>query len=495
VGVALAGSGMGAKIIRRGAKSQRDLSHRRTIFKSRIARRCRHFYNPAMKFFRIVAAVAVSGWLPLSLAAKDFNVLDYGAKGDGQTPDTAAIQRAIDAAAQTNGRVVIPHWRKFLTGALQLKSGVDFHLSGELVVSTNPADYSGDAVITATDATDLRITGGGKISGRSLEFMTGYDAADELWVFKDWRPAMLKLTGCKSLVVRDITIDDAPSSGLQLLDCEHVLVDDLTVKNRLDAPDNDGIIADHCSDMLIQNCTLTCGDDAIVVKSSRQTNDLRACADIRVRDCKILTQSAGLKIGTETAGSIHDISFERCKIVSSGRGLCIQLRDEGDISDVTFRDITLVSRYYADWWWGRGEAISFTAYPRTAGTKTGKLHDVLVQNVSGRAENSIRINGGTDSRIRNVRLDNVTMDFGRWTKYPGAVYDNRPTRALAPFESHVTDGFNIRFADNVTLSHCAANWLTNSPDYFQNSVGTENSSAVKISRFRGESDAHPINLK
>jgi len=448
-----------------------------------------------MNFFRLVIAMALLGLLPLALAAKDFDVLNFGAKGDGQTLDTAAIQRAIDAAATNNGRVVIPHWRKFLTGSLQLKSGIDFHISGELIVSTNPADYSSDAVITATGAAGLKITGGGKISGRSLEFMTSFDAADELWVFGDWRPAMLKLTGCRDLVVRDITIDDAPSPGLQLLRCDNALLDGLTVKNRLDVPDTDAIIADHSRYVIINNCDLACGDDAIVIKSSRQTNELGACANIHVQDCKILTQSAGLKIGAETTGSIHDITFERCQIISSGRGLCIQLRDEGEISDVTFRDIKLASRYYADWWWGRGEAISFTAYPRDAGTKIGKLHDVLVQNVYGHAENSVRINGSTNSLIRNVRLDNVAFDFTRWTKFPGAVYDNRPTRTASPFEPHATDGFNIRFADHVTLSHCSAFWVTNSPAYFQNSVGTENSTAVKIIGFRGESEDHPIDLK
>ena len=450
---------------------------------------------PPMNFSRHIVAVALLALLPLSLTAKDFNVLDFGAKGDGTNLDTAAIQSAIDAAAAANGRVVIPHRRQFLTGTVQLKSGIDFHLSGELIVSTNPADYTGDAVIIATNAVDLKITGGGKISGRAQEFMSGYDAANELWVISGWRPAMLKFTHCRDSSVSDLTIDDAPSPGVQLLACDNVAVDNLTVKNRLNAPDNDAVIADHSRYVVIKNCDLACGDDAIVIKSIRQTNELGSCANIYVHDCKIQTQSAGLKIGTETTGSIHDISFERCKIISSGRGLSIQLRDEGEISDVIFRDITLVSHYHSDWWWGHGEPVSFTVYPRDASTKIGKLHDVLVQNVSGKAENSVRINGSTNSLVRNVRLDNVSMDFSRWTKYPGAIYDNRPTKALAPVESHVMDGFNIRFAENVDIFHCAVTWRTNAPTYFKNSIGTENSKAVRISNFRGESEMYPIYLK
>jgi polygalacturonase len=445
-------------------------------------------------------AVLVSAMMLIlhcSLAAKDFNVLNFGAKGDGVTLDTVAIQSAIDAAAAAgkNSRVVIPRWHQFLIGTLVLRGGIDFHLNGELIISTNQLDYSSDGVITASNAPNLKITGGGKISGRSLEFMTSYDAADEWWLFKEWRPKMFVLTGCTNLVVRDLTFGDAPFWGLHLLGCENVLVENVTVKNRLDVPNDDGIDPDHCRNVEIRNCNLTCGDDAIVIKSTRQTNDFGVCAKIHVHDCKILTQDAGLKIGTETTGDIHDILFERCKIISSSRGLCIQLRDEGEISKITFRDITFVSRYHSNPWWGRGEAVSFTAHPRNAETKIGKLHDVLVQNVFGKAENSVRINGSADSRIQNVRLENISVNFSRWTKYPGEVYDNRPTKVLAPVESHVTDGFNIRFADNVALVRCAAGWKTNCPPYFQNSVATESATAVKTSQFLGESETHPITLK
>ena len=452
-----------------------------------------HSVNKLLRFRKLTPVLA----LALALAARNapaagrvFNVLDFGAAGDGATLDTAAIQRAIDAAAGDGGQVLIPRGRKFLVATLDLKSGIDFHLEGELVISTNQSDYGGDGVITASNAPDLKITGSGKISGRSLSFMTGYDATNEWWLFKEWRPKMFVLTGCTNLVVRDITFGDAPLWGLHMLGCVHVLVDNVTVNNRLDVPNCDGIDPDHCRDVEIRNCHLTCGDDAIVIKSTRQTSDFGPCANIHVHDCVSRTQDAGLKIGTETTGDIHDIVFERCKIISGSRGLCIHLRDEGNVSNVIFRDIQFTSRYYSDPWWGRGEAISLTAIPRLPTTKLGTLRDIQIQNITGQAENSVRINGSATSRIQNVSLENVSVKLGRWTKYKGGVFDNRPTKVLDPIEAHNTPGISIRYADEVTLKNCSITWGRNLPDYFTGALETESVTGLNLTGFKSNA-AHP----
>ena len=424
-------------------------------------------------------------------APKVFNVLQFGATGDGITVDTPALQRAIDAAAQAGGaQVLVPRSHRYLIGTLELRGGIDFHLDGELVISTNQADYRGDGVITALNAENLHITGNGSIAGRSLSFMTGFEKTNEWWRFKEWRPKLFILTGCTNLEVRDITFGDAPFWGLHLLGCKNVLVDHVTIRNRLDVPNCDGIDPDHCQDVEIRNCDITCGDDAIVVKTTRQTNDYGPSANIVVRDCVLKTQDSGLKIGTETTSDIHDIRFERCNILTGSRGLTIQLRDEGNVYNVTFRDIKFVSRYYSDPWWGRGEAISFTAIPRTNTTVLGCLSNVVVQNVTGRAENSVRVNGTPASRIHDVRFENVAVTFDRWTKYRGGRFDNRPTRVLDPIETHGNPGFSLRHADNVVLKNCSVNWGGNLPDYFTCALEAENVTELRLTGFRGKA-AHP----
>jgi hypothetical protein len=440
-----------------------------------------------------------------SAQVKIFDVLKYGASGDGKTLDSAAFQRAIDEAAAYAGKaqVLVRGGHKYMVGTIELKGSIDFHLAddAELLASTKGEDYRGGltgtvkgdtmaaalgAVIMADHAQGLKISGTGTLQGRAREFMTHYDQANEWWIPGPFRPKMFVLTGCKDLEVRDITFAEAPNWGLHMLGCDGVLVDNVKVRNLLDVPNCDGIDPDHSRNVEIRNCNLVCGDDGIVIKCSRQPIDYGECSNIHVHDCVVETQDAGLKIGTETTSDIHDLRFERCQIKTSSRGLCIQLRDEGNIYNIDYRDITFTSRFYGDPWWGRGEAISFTAIPRTPTSKPGTLHHVNVQNVTGHAENSVRVCGSALSRIHDITLDHVSVTLDRTTQYKGALYDNRPTTAMAAIEPHDTPGFSIEHADNVTLRNCTVAWGANPPDAFSYAVEAKDTTALKIEGLKGE---------
>jgi len=448
-----------------------------------------------------VASVLAPSLVPRMQAAiagppgrPEFDVGDYGAAGDGTTLDTESIQRAVDAAGAAGGgaRVLLRGGRRYLTGALVLKSGIEFHLAddAEILVSTDPGHFNGRAAITAAGAQGLRITGTGTINGRSPEFMDHFDSTGEWWRPKAFRPRLVALTGCQDLEIQDVTFRQAPSWTLHLLGCVHALVDGITIRNQLDVPNCDGIDPDHCRDLVIRNCHIACGDDAIVVKTTRQGASYGPSTNIRVSDCVIETQDAGVKIGTETTQDISDVRFERCEIRTSSRGICIQLRDEGDIYNVDFRDIRFVSRYFSDPWWGRGEGISLTAIPRSPTAKVGTIHDVRVTNVTGRAENSVRVSGSAQSRVRGVTLENVAVTLGRSTKYPGGLWDNRPTTAVPDIERHGNPGFSIRHADGVALHNCRLAWGPNPPDYYTHALEAEDVTGLAYPGFAGEA-AHP----
>jgi hypothetical protein len=84
----------------------------------------------------------------------------------------------------------------------------------------------------------------------------------------------------------------------------------------------------------------------------------------------------------------------------------------------------------------------------------------------------------------------VDLTLDRWTRYPGPVFDNRPTTAYPDVEPHQTPGYSIRHADGVLLKDCKLAWGANRPDYFTHALEVENSTGLSLTRFSGEA-AHP----
>src|SRR5262249_2296329 len=94
------------------------------------------------------------------------------------------------------------------------------------------------------------------------------------------------------------------------------------------------------------------------------------------------------------------------------------------------------------------------------------------------------------SRVRDVVFDDVAMTLDRWTKYPGGLFDNRPTTAQEAIEKHDNPGFHLRQAENITLRNCRIAWGHNRPDYFTHALEAQDVKGLEMSGFQGES-AHP----
>jgi len=455
--------------------------------------------------FRSLSLGAVAGMpsFAQSMLSHELNVLSLGAVGDGVTLDTAPIQKAIDTmAASGGGRVIVPGGKQFLIGALMLKSNVDLHLADNavLLASPDPAHYPykrNSGVINADGASNVRVTGTGHVDGQGMKFMGNYSPVDERWEPLAFRPRMFHLRGCKGLEISGISFGHSPEWGLHTLGCEHVLVDGIRIRNYLDVPNCDGIDPDRCRDMEIKNCDLVCADDGIVIKTSEQKDeDYGTAHNITVRDCSVICRDSGIKIGTETFGDISKILFERCRIVSGGRGPTITHRQPGNIEDVEFRDIDFLAQHHAARWWGWGEAASVTVWPRTPNGKTGTLSNIRFKNVRGVAENSFRIDAHPEMPVKNVLLEDCSVEIDRWTQYPGGRFDNRPTRPDDPMqepvglERHDTPAYFLRNVQGAVLRNCSASWGLHPSDTFSYALEAQNVSGLKLENFKGKS-AHP----
>lgn len=275
-----------------------------------------------------------------------------------------------------------------------------------------------------------------------------------------------------------------------MVGCEEVLIDNVTIRNHLQVPNSDGINPDHCRNVEIKNCDIRAGDDNIVVKATRQDRDYGPSANIHVYDCVLQSQSSGIKIGTETTSDIYNITFERCTINDSNRAFAIQSRDEGQVYNVEFRNIDFTVLQVPERWWGLGEGISFTSFPRSYQTPVGGIRNIRLSNITGITENSIRINGSPESRIRNIRMENMDITMNRRTEYPGGRFDNRPTEVYEDIETHHNPGYSIRFTDNISLEHCSVEWGANRPEYYTHALEAEHITGLKLTGFEGEA-AHP----
>ena len=391
-------------------------------------------------------------------AQATYHVTDYGAKGDGTTDDAPALQRAIDAcSADGGGRVLLSRGKTFLSGPLQLKSGVELYLDAGATLLANPDENvyrksafgsnqgEGMLWLWAKDAHDIRVCGRGTIDGNGVRFM-GRELSDSYELKPvttfDPRPHVLTLIGVKNVQVRDITIREGAYWTLHLVGCEDAVVDGINLLNNLKIRNGDGIDIDHSRHVRVSNCHITSGDDCICLKNRREFAEYGSCHDIVVTNCTMSSRSCAIKIGSENMDSIYNVTIDNCIITRSNRGLGIQNRDEGTVTDVVFSNIIMDLHLWSDVWWGKAEPIYVTSYPRADGNnkdanwrfpkgethgRCGEVSRIYFRGIVAASENGCFI-GGEAGKVKDIHLDNVSLRLCHMTDYKGGIYDKRPCR-------------------------------------------------------------------
>lgn len=325
-----------------------------------------------------VGGLAMSGAGVASAAPRHhgpfFDVREFGAKGDGRTIDSPAINRAVEAAAREGGTVLFPAGT-YASYSVRLRTNVTLRLDrGACLLAAPPGDGQGfddpgdgagnpfqdfghshwrASLIWGEELTDIEISGPGLIDGaalvRNMSPQSPPGTGD--------KAIALKL--CRNVVIRDLTI--VRGGHLSILPTG---VDNLTIHNvRIDTI-RDGINVDCCRNVRISDCTVnTHGDDAIVLKSSYALGFARATENVTIADTMVSGFDVGtlvdgeygrddpvaadrdgptgrIKFGTESNGGFRNIAisnmiFERC------RGLALETVDGGLLEDVTITNVTM----------------------------------------------------------------------------------------------------------------------------------------------------------
>jgi polygalacturonase len=292
-----------------------------------------------------------------SRAAAAFDVKRFGAAGDGKTPATRAIQKAIDACAAAGGGTVHVPAGRFLCGALFLRSNLHLELAPGAVLAASQRFHDFPAIdgrwegierkthaslINGTNLENVSLTGGGLLDGQGWPWWTAHDETKKLRLERglpreaenppgsplQWpRPRLVNLLRCQNVAIRGISTREAPSYNLHLVYCQDVVVDGVTLLG-LETQNSDGVVIDSCKRVRVSNCSIGSGGEAIAIKSGYNEDGRRvglASEDILVSNCNLqFSHGACVAVGSETAAGVRNVLVSNCTASQARYGVHIR---------------------------------------------------------------------------------------------------------------------------------------------------------------------------
>jgi Glycosyl hydrolases family 28 len=411
---------------------------------------------------------------PNLLGARTYNVRDFGAKGDGQTLDTAAIQSAIDACAADHGGTVLIPAGMFLIGTIELKSNVTLHISagGTLLGTTDGTQYRaaeriplrGDStlvdgnvsMIFAAYAKNVCVEGPGTIDGQGDAFRSRVRGQrPPSGVGGDSRPHSLLFYRCERLIVRNIFLNASAYHCIRPIQCAHVHFDGINIYNRVNH-NNDGFHFISCVYVNVVNCNVMSQDDACTLFGS--------CQYVTVTNCTFSTRWSVFRFG---GGIAQNIAVSNC-VLYQVYGCPIKMRcgpgsryENISFSNLVMQDVTGPISIGLGPLGRRGGATSQPVNqqgeePTTMpGREQGIVRNISFNNIRatvtsspdqlpnvpftsgysvGEIRSCIALNAIGGTYLENISFDDVHITYGGGGTAEDAAIRNVPQRAGEYFE-------------------------------------------------------------
>lgn len=346
-----------------------------------------------------------------------FDIVDFGAKGDGQFINTTAIANAIKACHQAGGGKVYIPAGTFITGPIHLLSNVNLHLADGATLSflTDPQHYLPEVLtrwegvefmgysplIYAYQQKNIAITGNGTLEGNAdnntwwpwkgphkeahWQLIAGEDQqpartrlfndAENNVPVKDrhysegayLRPPFVQPYDCQNVLIEGVTIRNSPFWLVNPVLCMHVSVREVNFFSH--GPNSDGCDPESCDHVLIEDCHFDTGDDCIAIKSGRNADGRRLatpCQNIVIANCQMKEGHGGVVIGSEISGGVNNVFVENCQMDSPHLERAIRIKTNsvrgGVIEHLRYRDInvgTVKNAIVINYFYEEGDAGDF----------------------------------------------------------------------------------------------------------------------------------------